>query len=117
MCIRDSPRAEYNTRRGRGHETVDEEIFADALRRPEIEAMRASAKNLRRRSQAPTLELRLFESSSRGHPNRRNTWCGNDSNGYCWPSLGLGNTAIAEGDVDVNVVDVVDVVDSCRRFM
>ena len=41
-------RAEYNTRRGRGHETFDEEIFADALRRPEIEAMRAWAKNLRR---------------------------------------------------------------------
>ena len=34
----------------RGHETVDEEIFPDALRRPEIEAMRAWAKNLRRRS-------------------------------------------------------------------
>ena len=50
------PRAEYNTRRGRGHETVDEEIFADALRRPEIEAMRAWAKNLRRRShEAKTL--------------------------------------------------------------
>ena len=44
---RRGPRAEYNTRRGRGHETVDEEIFTDALRRPEIEAMRAWAKNLR----------------------------------------------------------------------
>ena len=42
--------AEYNSRRGRGHETVDEEIFADALRRPEIEAMRAWAKNFHRRS-------------------------------------------------------------------
>ena len=36
--------------RGGGHETFDEEIFADALTRPEIEAMRAWAKNLHRRS-------------------------------------------------------------------
>ena len=99
---RRSPRAEYNTRRGRGHETVDEEIIADALTRPEIEAMTASAKNLRRRSQAPTLELRLFEFSSRGLPNRRNTSCPHDCPAYCCPSLGLGNTAGAEtlaGDV------------------
>ena len=33
---RRGPRAECNTRRGLVHETVDEEIFADALRRPEI---------------------------------------------------------------------------------
>ena len=32
------------------HDTVEEEIFIDALRRSEIEAMRAWAKNLRRRS-------------------------------------------------------------------
>ena len=36
---RRGPRAEYNTRRGRGHGTVYEETFADALRRPEIEPM------------------------------------------------------------------------------
>ena len=74
--------------------------------------------------------------------------CPHDFPAYCWPSLGLGNTAGAETlegdvwgaqirrapmifpptvgplwgseiqqDVDVNVVDVVDVVDSCRRLM
>ena len=40
-------------KRVRGHETVDKEIFPDALSRPEIEAMRAWAKNLRRRSHEP----------------------------------------------------------------
>ena len=47
------------------------------------EAMRASAKNLRRRSQAPTLE---------STENRSNTSRTNDSNSYCCPYLGLGNT-------------------------
>ena len=46
----------HTRRESWGHETVDDEIFADALRRPEIEAMRAWAKNLRRRShEAKTL--------------------------------------------------------------
>ena len=57
------------------------------------EAMRASAKNLRRRSQAPTLELRLFEFSSRGHQKSSTPGGSNDSRGYCRPSLGLGNTS------------------------
>ena len=64
--------------------------------------MRASAKNLRRRSQAPTLELRLSEFSSWEHFHRSNTCWGDDCPAYCWPSLGLGNTAgdrILEGDV------------------
>ena len=66
------------------------------------EAMRASAKNLRRCSQAPTLELRLFEFCSREHQKSSIPSCAHDADGYWWPSLGLGNTAgadILEGDV------------------
>ena len=57
-------------------------------------------------------ETGSWRETSGEHSNRRNTWCVNDFPAYCWPSLGLGNTA---GDVDVNVVDVVDVVDGCKR--
>ena len=51
-------------------------------------------------------EPRSWRETSGEHSNRRNTSRGYDSPAYCCPSLGLGNTA---GDVDVNVIDVVDV--------
>ena len=55
-------------------------------------------------------EPRSWRETSGEHWNRRNTSRAYDCPAYCCPSLGLGNTA---ADVDVNVVDVVDVVDSC----
>ena len=60
-------------------------------------------------------ERTSWDETSGEHRNLRPTFWANDSNSYCWPSLGLGNTA---GDVDVHVVDVgdvVDVVDGFRR--
>ena len=82
------------------------------------EAMRASAKNLRRRSQAPTLfntllsalsgarkyqpEPRSWGETSGEHPNRSTPGATNDSIPSCRPSLGLGNTSLSrdpEGQV------------------
>ena len=54
-------------------------------------------------------EPRSWRETSGEHPKRSIPSCAYDCPAYCWSSLGLGNTA---GDVDVNVVDVVDVIDS-----
>ena len=52
-----------------GHDTVDEVIFPDALRRPQIEPMRAWAKNLPRRShEAKTLLGTAPEQRKRSMP-------------------------------------------------
>ena len=43
-----------------------------------------------------------WEETSGEHPNRSPSLGWYDSNGYCWPSLGLGNPAgaeVLEGDV------------------
>ena len=51
--------------------------------------------------------------SRRALKSQHHTGGTNDSNGYCWPSLGLGNTArseILEGDVWRALKSVTDVV-------
>ena len=86
-----------HTRKGRGHETVDEEICADALRRPEFEAMRAWAKNLRRRSHGAKTLLGTFpEQRNRSIPSGP---CELEASGWLrfaplWETSGLSLAAV-----------------------